>query len=215
MRRSAGLLTFSLVIAVAAVGVLVGISEAPARATSVTMYEAFTSSGQIVPRVTYKSGYCEGGSYYSARPDAFRCVTGNYIYDPCYSSPLHRTIVVCPSFMYNGPVKGNTGLALRLTKPLDGANPPHRPLQPIVIETSSGAYYEFSGGATAAASYGRTSLRLNYWDLPDRGAESRVLWGYPDRRRRLWTILATATRASHLPVKLTPADRVTIRHAWL
>jgi len=135
--------------------------------TAVTMYEAFTSSGQIVPQVTYRSGYCVGGSYASARHDAFRCYSGNEIYDPCFSSSHRAYNVVCPNFVEAGPSERGTGVAIRLTKPLDDPNPPHLRLQPLVIETSTGEYFESrlaqprppSWGATVFASTTSTTQR--------------------------------------------------------
>ncbi len=33
----------------------------------------------------------------SPRPDAYRCMIGNYIYDPCFTSELLKPTVVCPT----------------------------------------------------------------------------------------------------------------------
>lgn len=211
MRRARFRLGLLLVAAGAAAGVTVGAAGAVAPAkTVVTTYEAFTSSGQIIPQVMYRSGYCVGGSYSSARRDAFRCYSGNYIYDPCFDSQRHVNIVVCPRFVVAGPIERDTGVAIRLTKPLADPNPPHQRLQPLVIETTSGEYFEFSGGATTGGSLGHDDVRLNYVDNP---AEKAELWGFPDRASRLWTIPETRGRST--PVRLKASDRVAIRRVWI
>ncbi|MBV8149241.1 MAG: hypothetical protein JO092_09140 [Candidatus Eremiobacteraeota bacterium] len=64
------------------------------------------------------SGWCWTSSIASTRTDAYRCMAGNEIYDPCFTRGTSS--VVCPENLVN-----NSGLALKLTKPLP---PPASPL---------------------------------------------------------------------------------------
>lgn len=60
-----------------------------------------------------KTGYCWTESLKTSRPDAWRCMIGNEIQDPCFGT-TQENIVVCGV----NPEKNDLGFALRLTKPL-------------------------------------------------------------------------------------------------
>ena len=62
------------------------------------------------------SGYCWTASIASSRADAYRCMVGNIIHDPCFM--LDAKSVACPI----DPAE-NTGIRIALTKPLPQANP--------------------------------------------------------------------------------------------
>ncbi len=65
--------------------------------------------------VAAKTGYCWTGSLASNRSDAYRCMSANDIYDPCFVDE-GRT-VLCPS-----DIPPRRGVLLRLTKPLPQGN---------------------------------------------------------------------------------------------
>jgi len=84
------------------------------RATRVTTYVP------VVPSAPKRSGSCWTRSIAApSRADAWRCMLGNEIYDPCFS-PKTPGVVVCDV----EPLSGGRGFAVRLTKPL----PTHEPL---------------------------------------------------------------------------------------
>jgi hypothetical protein len=60
-------------------------------------------------------GHCWTSSIASRRSDAYRCMAGNEIHDPCFATS--GTGVVCPA----NP-SANTGLRISLVKPLPVAN---------------------------------------------------------------------------------------------
>lgn len=64
------------------------------------------------------TGFCWMPSMATNRPDAFRCMSGNSINDPCFASLGNQDLVACP---YDGPFSVEV---LRLSKPLP---PPHPP----------------------------------------------------------------------------------------
>lgn len=68
------------------------------------------------PNLPQKKGYCWTDSIASTRADAFRCMVGNSIFDPCFKVP-GRAQVICDV----DPLKPHSGFNLQLTQPL----PPH------------------------------------------------------------------------------------------
>lgn len=170
--------------------------------TAVTLYQAFTPSGQIIPHVRVESGYCWESSVVSARYDAFRCFVGNYIYDPCFSPPVgSQTVVVCPT-PWN-----DTAIAISLTKPLPASfnhAAASTAMQPWAVQTTSGQDCVFASGATAV-SHG---VRENYFC--GTGTGGAALWGYP-ARGPAWTIRTTPVDAT----SVSGARRVTLRRVWI
>jgi hypothetical protein len=168
--------------------------------TSVTTYQAFTPNGAIKLHTRPRSGDCPSGSEATPRRDAWRCFSGSYIFDPCFSSARDTGIVVCPEAPWLAK-----GVEIRLTKPLVRAHANHdapaRNLQPWALELSSGLRCLFAGGATNVVE----GQRLNYFC----GAGSQEgLWGYPDRSATPWTILIAPFQATSL------SARVTVGRAW-
>ena len=102
------------IISVAIIFSLASFAAAPAMAypgpTKVVGYAASGMKGNAV------KGYCWTSSIASSRSDAFRCMIGNSIMDPCFK--LSAKTVACPQ-----NVAANTGVVINLTKPLPQANP--------------------------------------------------------------------------------------------
>lgn len=67
-----------------------------------------------VPSGPSRSGGCWTDSIAVSRSGAWRCMVGNEIYDPCFSSAGLTDAVVCDA----NPGKGSAGFILKLTKPL-------------------------------------------------------------------------------------------------
>lgn len=179
------------------------VATAPASArprTQATIFEAFTSTGAPTIPVKVKSGYCYTGSLTINRNDAWRCLTGNFLYDPCFSSAKAPSVVICPNLQVNG------GIEIRLTKPLPRhqADPgvPSLAHQPWDVLLENGKHCAFSSGASNELH----GLRLNYFCA----SKTRYgLWGYPNRHVEPWTILSGPALAKSLHT------RRAIRHAWM
>lgn len=62
-----------------------------------------------------QSGHCWTSSIASQRSDAYRCMVGNAIHDPCFT--LSQREVACPT-----DVAANRGIVITLTKPLPESN---------------------------------------------------------------------------------------------
>lgn len=97
----------------AALATAIGLLTAPALAvptmaahTKVVVFDA--KSMHVTSRQT---GYCWTSSIASQRADAYRCMVGNAIHDPCFT--LSQKSVACPT-----SADGTSGVAISLTKPL-------------------------------------------------------------------------------------------------
>jgi hypothetical protein len=91
----------------------VGPTLAASTQTKIVRFRVFTAGGQVIGVHVARTlrGSCFAGSIGLPRPDAWRCIVGNEILDPCLESPKSAAVpLVC--------VGGNQGVALRLTKPL-------------------------------------------------------------------------------------------------
>src|SRR5437868_7422416 len=79
--------------------------------TNIITYKAagMRMSGKAV------KGYCWTGSLASSSANAYRCMVGNSIMDPCFF--VSNKVVNCPQ-----DLAANTGLVINLTKPLPKNN---------------------------------------------------------------------------------------------
>jgi len=77
--------------------------------TEVNTYKAvLPADGKVV------AGSCGTESIAVNRPGAWRCMAGNDIHDPCFTTTQSKSELVCGS----DPVSGKPGFILKLTKPL-------------------------------------------------------------------------------------------------
>ena len=83
-------------------------------------------------------GSCWTSSAASSRSDAFRCMIGNSIMDPCFE--LSAKAVACPQ-----DVVANTGVIIYLTKPLPEANPNTAP-KPWRFQLAGGSGIQCNAG---------------------------------------------------------------------
>ncbi len=170
--------------------------------TVATVYRPFSSSGSVLMSITAtKSGNCFVSSGTTGRSDAWRCIFGNFILDPCFSSTAATAFVLCPTAPWT-----NRGIKITLKSKLPLAHANHGPIslaeQPWALQLTNGTGYLFAGGASSVVG----GLRLNYFTS---GSSSVGLWGYPDRHVQPWTIYQAPASAKHLTTK------VAIRHAWM
>lgn len=85
-----------------------------------------------------QSGHCWTASIASQRSDAYRCMAGNAIHDPCFM--LSPREVACPT-----DVADNSGIALELTQPLA---PPTGARNAWQMQLASGARCNIGTGTT-------------------------------------------------------------------
>lgn len=170
--------------------------RAPEAATRVAIFLPFHVNGlrEGVAVSERAPGRCFAGSLSTAgRPDAWRCNSGDRIYDPCFEGTQdERTVLLCVDTPWSEH-------ALLLTPthapPRGEANPANLTgALPWAIELANGARCQLLSGATSVSA----GLRVNYWC----DGETAVI-GDIDRQAPLWQVFfvpATGTRAERTGV---------------
>lgn len=177
-------------------------ATAATASTRVVVMAGFTVGGVPAIRITHTvRGSCFSTSDAALRDDAYRCMSGNELFDPCLAPPSSvrapNEVVVCPTDPFR-----NTGIEIRLTKRLPRNQEPAASDRgvPFAIRLTNGCEAMLDTDATAAI--GRT--RANY----DCARSHQWLWGAPSRRGRVWMIWSAPLNAKHL------TRRVSIAEAW-
>lgn len=168
-----------LALALAAVAVAVGAGVAIAsgfwRTHHTGHIPVYTAAGALNPRFHVgrrSAGYCWTASLATGAADAYRCMEGNAIHDPCFASSTRASSVAC----FRDPWHPVT--ILRLTRPLPRHARAHGSL-PWAIETTDGRRCTFLTGATAPMG----GERIDYGCT-----DGSFLIGAPLRDKPLWTI---------------------------
>jgi hypothetical protein len=178
-----------------------GVRPAPAE-TMVRLVTPF-GPGRVLQRGVVVSERLEGRCFAAsaatgARPDAWRCMAGNRILDPCFEGTREgSTVLACVRSPWDGAVA-----LLALSEPLpstprqDQAVPDGRPW---ALELADGSRCTFLTGATSAVA----GLRVNY------GCEGGTTWvvGDVDRRLPAWTVFVVTADGM-------VAEQRTVRNAW-
>jgi hypothetical protein len=167
--------------------------------TSASVYDPFSSAVHVKPTV---KGSCFTGSIGVDHRGAWRCMSANHLYDPCFSASNTAKTVLCP---VNGPWD-STVLKLKLTKslPLKFANKRKASTSsstlPWALVTSSGWKCVIITGATTAINGNRLNYSCKH--------TSNSLWGSPVRSSEPWQIYAAPAQAKTL------SSKVAIATAW-
>lgn len=186
----------AVALAVAIAGIASG-ATASARTTVATIYRAFTPHGNSVFKTRLHRGNCFAGAISTGRRDAWRCMAGNVIYDPCFSSSKRPGTVLCP----DGPWLA-TGVKIRLTVRLPAGNraAPSLLARPWALELYDGRRCRVITGASTVVQ----GQRANYGCAGNQDG----LWGNPDRSTQPWSIFTAPFDAQML------SARAAIRRAW-
>jgi len=175
-----------------------GAMSAPAAgATHVVRWSPFVGDG-LRPGLVATPGFggdCFTGSF--AVHNAYRCIDGNFLRDPCFADPTRDDAVLCVRDPFSRGV-----VRLRVSGSLDrSGSAPATLVWAVRLATGQRCTF-FAGGATSADSAGR---RANF------GCSGRrtILWGNPIRRSSTWRI-----RLSH-SFSPGPERLVAIRTAYI
>jgi hypothetical protein len=156
----------------------------------------FTAQGTLSPQFHVASaanGHCFTASLAAAgEADAYRCIAGNAINDPCFAATPHARTVAC----FLDPWHPVT--LLRLTRPLPRHGPILAGALPWAIETESGLRCTYFTGATAPMG----GERINYGCT-----KGWFLIGAPNTRPPLWTIRSSPRYIPDRPGHPTPLRR--------
>lgn len=113
-------------------------AQMPAAKTTVVK---FSANGMKAQKTI--AGNCWTSSIASTRSDAYRCMAGNEIYDPCFV--INTKSVGCPS-----DLSADSGIVMKLTKPLPPAQSPLPAPQAFVMVLQSGAKCNRATGTVVA-----------------------------------------------------------------
>jgi hypothetical protein len=181
---------------VAAAAVIAGGGVALATILSHTKHTGhlpvFTAQGTLSPRFHVADsgrGQCFTDSLATDARDAYRCIQGNALHDPCFAASASARSVVC----FLDPWHPVT--LLRLTRRLPRHGPVPKLALPWAIVTSDGRHCTFLTGATAPMG----GERINYGCV-----HGSYLIGTPDRRNPLWTIRSARGYVPDRPGHPTP-----------
>ena len=157
--------------------------------TRIVHFRVFSASGRPVGVHVTRSlrGSCFAGSIGLPRPDAWRCMVGNEILDPCLESPKGDGVpLIC--------VYAGTGIRLRLTRPLQAKlrNSPEKTFFPWRLVLAGGDVCERFTGTAAGAVQGEG---LVY------GCTSGGTTTDPDRADATWTVRYLRKGTSPFAVK--------------
>lgn len=153
----------------------------------------FTAAGRLSPQFhvgARGSGHCWTSSLASHAANAYRCIDGNAIHDPCFAASPRAHTVYC----FLDPWHAVTALRLRRKLPAREASGGGPPL-PWAIVTADGRRCVFLTGATAPMG-GR---RVDYGCVG-----GSYLLGAPDRAAPLWTIRSSRSYRPEPPGHARP-----------
>ena len=123
----------------------------PPSVTAVKFFEPYGSKGLLasVRRIGTVRGYCWTGSLAVRDSRAWRCFVGNFILDPCFSSPFvpHPSSVACGT-----PWSGVRILELTRPLPRSQANTDVYPSAGGLLQLSNGSRCQIAQGATGSKS---------------------------------------------------------------
>lgn len=180
----------------------IGAAQAATAPTTIVHFRVFTPTGKIVGvRMTRTlRGSCFSGSIGLPRPDAWRCMVGNEILDPCLESPKGpKAGLVC--------VFNNQGIRLRLTKalPFKYRNRPEKTFFAWQLVLSTGDVCQRFTGTAAGVVQGQG---LTY------GCKSGGTTTDPNRAKPRWAVRYLKKGVSPFKLKkLTQLKLVTVARA--
>lgn len=167
--------------------------------TSIHVYTPISSAGSVAAGIRIgrtTTGDCSSDSEASMRGDAYRCMTSNAVYDPCFAAQTYSVhYVLCPRYAPDAKVV-RINLATQLG-PGSASGDPTR-FAPWAVQTTSGKWCTLFTGASSLLA----GMRISY-GCDDDG----VLLGDPRRKTKIWTIFyASSYKASqYRPVALRSA----------
>ena len=185
--------------AVAGVAATGGHAATRAKSTTLHLYTPYGANGRIARGVRVAKtvkGSCWTSSNVDLRSDAYRCIAGNHIYDPCFANEYGSgKYVLCPESAPASKV-----IRMHLTKKLPsnkGSSDPTRS-SPWAMCLSSGRWCEIADGATSQIA----GMSIDYY------CSVGVLLGKLHRDSSAWTIFYAPSRSND------SYRTVTVRAAW-
>jgi len=178
---------------------------------------AFPASGTTIVRFipagigeNMKEGHCWTNSIAAPRPDAWRCMAGNEILDPCFLSPEEGSVVCKPN-----PAKGEEGIHLKLNQPLPK---PEISAQAAAMARGSGWLVELADGTLCSPATGTRGLvegemTTYYCEVKLPGTDIVLLGELNDKEPQWMAEKATLVPGPDGP-KLLRSEKVAVKTVW-
>ncbi len=170
--------------------------ERAARVDS-TEVVAFSPAGVRGPD---QEGYCWTESLSSNQQNAWRCMVGNRIYDPCFAPEGETGSAVCGA----SPIGDPYGFRLKLAQPLPERRPAAAVIRAWILELADGVTCGFLTGAST----GVGGERANYGCT-----DGWYILGDP-QQGQVWTARQVRIEVTSQGPTLLDSATVNVRTAW-
>lgn len=164
------------------------------------------------PEGPERRGHCWTDSVAVDRPDAWRCMAGNAIHDPCFTNPELKDAVICDA----DPARDKRGVILKLTKPLPAPTSNRRPDPlPWLLKLADGSICEVSTGTIALVGgqevpYGCSDSRK----CTDDGCPYMTGLTTNLKRAKVWMAEKVAFRSSKTGLELLKRESIPVVAVW-
>jgi hypothetical protein len=171
--------------------------RAEGSATVAHVFVAADAAGNLrrgLPVVERATGYCWVNSLVTTRPDAWRCASKRYLYDPCFALAYSSGQVAC----VNSPFSPRVTI-LRLSKvlPREDSGQAGSGL-PWALRLTNGEQCVAVSGASAVVA----GMRANYF------CNKSALFGSPDTKSPVWRIFSAKARTTEPLTQVSIAEAV-------
>jgi hypothetical protein len=164
------------------------------------------------PKGPPRDGECWTDSIAVARSGVWRCMLGNEIHDPCFTSPGLKGAVICDA----DPARNNPGFIVKLTKPLPTPSSEEPPdPRPWLVKLADGTTCEIETGTTAMVA----GIVIPYdcsdsKQCNDRGCPYMTGLAEHFNRGNVWTATKIAYSSSDQGLKLISRQRFAVSAIW-
>jgi len=157
-----------------------------------------------------KQGYCWTNSIAAPRPDAWRCMAGNEIFDPCFQLQSGGSVLCNPN-----PAKGEEGFLLKLTQPL----PSPETLEERKDSAEGGGWLiELSDGTLCSPATGARGLVdgkiVTCYCENEHTGGNIVLLGDLDTSSPIWMAEKAIMDGGSGASKLLSSEKVAVKTVW-
>jgi hypothetical protein len=176
--------------------------------TRVTIYQPVLASAA---KARSQAGFCWTESIALPRRNVWRCMSGNAIYDPCFSTPALTGAVICGA----NPGRHEAGFVMHLSKPLPPSAAPLNTQTPWMVKLADGSVCSRLTGTVPFV--GGQALPLGCSDSSGcTGGDCRHMTGISDdlRRGKLWIARKFVYSSGHAGLKLLGRVEVPVAVVW-
>lgn len=183
------------------------VAAGPVQKTAVSVF-----APTVVPKGAPRNGECWTDSIAVARSGVWRCMLGNEIHDPCFTSAGLKDAVICDA----DPTSNNPGFLVKLTKPLPkpSTDEPPNP-RPWLVKLADGTTCAIETGTTSMVD----GIVIPYGCSDSKGCNDSgcpYMTGLAEHfnRGKIWTATKIAYSSNNKGLKMLSRKRVTVAAVW-